>query len=198
VKSHEQKAATGTYEERIGRISAAITAYYQRSDPLGGELVDDDELGVYAYTVETYPDRAIAGVYDAGVYAYYSFPYTVDADGGIVLGEPTEVEQTYQPVKGLTIAAHGHGALIAARTFVDRIKALAAVRTKQGRVLSASNRQRLADLRARLQETETALADLLAETEPHDAAEAEKGRTTALQEMLRFEAMRAARFVGAA
>lgn len=194
VKARGSKAADGTYEERIGAINTAVTAYFQQSDPFGADPFDTTEApDVYAYSVETYPDHVIVTAWDDGETRFYAFPYTVDADGAIILGEPTEMEQNYTPVKGLTIAAHAHEALTVSRAFVDRTKSLADVRAKEGRVLSAGNRQRLAALRAQLSETQGALDGLLAETEPM-----EKGRTSALAEMARFEAFRARQFVSVA
>lgn len=203
VKSREAKAVAGTYEERIGQISAAVTAYFGSrngggmADPFDSTVAPDD---AYAYPVETYPDHAIVSVYEDGLSTYYSFPYTVDADGAIILGAPAEVEKTYTPVKGLTIAAHAHEALTVSRAFVDRTKSLADVRAKEGRVLSAGNRQRLAALRAQMLEAASAAETLLAETEHDQGGEADamKSRTTALAEMARFEAFRARQFVSVA
>ncbi len=85
--------------------------------------------------------------------------------------------------------------LVASKAFVDRSSGLSDLRAKSGRVLSASNRSKLSELRERIASaTESAsgvLADLdslLVETDPEAAAEASKALWGAVFEALAEEA----------
>lgn len=77
-------------------------------------------------------------------------------------------------------------ALAAMRDLADRYKALAALRAKEGRVLSDANRQRLGSLLEALRTVESDIADLLASTERDD------GKSVNVQRLLlEFERTRA-------
>lgn len=67
---------------------------------------------------------------------------------------------------GTSYAEDGERALAACRTFADRSKALAALRAKEGRTLSAANRDRLAELADGMRDVLKAMADLSADTDP--------------------------------
>ena len=59
--------------------------------------------------------------------------------------------------------------LAAVDDYTSRFKALAALRAKDGRVLSGENRKRIEEAVASLDGARTALGDLLAATEPKQA-----------------------------
>ncbi|KYC53882.1 MAG: hypothetical protein AMQ22_00082 [Candidatus Methanofastidiosum methylothiophilum] len=85
--------ADGSYEELKSKIKNAINSM----------------LGVnqYVYIQATYPDHVIAsvGTEDPVTYEYsralFNFPYTMDSDGNVILGEPTPVVEvkTFEAVK---------------------------------------------------------------------------------------------------
>jgi HK97 family phage prohead protease len=85
--------------------------------------------------------------------------------------------------KDLTYNDHADQVLAACADFIERSKALAALRAKDGRVLSQANRDRLARLAAAMQEAMDDVATLLAETDP----EADKGVTLGAAEFVRFQ-----------
>lgn len=72
---------------------------------------------------------------------------------------------------GLPYSEQGDAVLAAVHDLLARSKALAALRAKEGRVLSGANRKRLGSLLEALQAVETDINDLLASTAP----EPEKG-----------------------
>ena len=78
----------------------------------------------------------------------------------------------------LTLADHVERVLADAAGVGARMKALAALRVKEGRVLSTANRQRLATLLEHLQTVITDLEQLLKETEP--APKADQAKALAL------------------
>jgi HK97 family phage prohead protease len=85
--------------------------------------------------------------------------------------------------KDLTYDDHLEQVLAACSAFTERSKALAALRAKDGRVLSRANRDRLARLAAAMQEAMDDVQTLLAETDP----DADKGVTLGTAEWLRFQ-----------
>lgn len=74
--------------------------------------------------------------------------------------------------------------LLLMREFVDRAKARAAMRGKEGRILSAANRERLARHLDTLAEIRSDIEQLLADTEP-------KAAVNPMEEFIRFEQLRA-------
>lgn len=81
--------------------------------------------------------------------------------------------------KHLTLAEEGERVLLAVDGYVDRSKALAALRSKEGRTLSSATRTRLTSLRPRLTEALNELDSLLNEAdrapEPTEAPTQEMG-----------------------
>jgi len=65
-----------------------------------------------------------------------------------------------------TLSSEHDAVLAAVHAYIDRYKALAALRAKDGRVLSGENRKRIETAVAALDEAKATLADLLAATEP--------------------------------
>jgi uncharacterized protein YicC (UPF0701 family) len=93
-------------------------------------------------------------------------------------------------IKGHTAYAdEGEAVLAAVSTFVERSKALAAMRAKEGRVLSDANRKRLTGLLESLQAVEADIAELLSATEP-PAKGADIGRLFTEFQSIRFELAR--------
>lgn len=102
---------------------------------------------------------------------------------GAGIGTHTEL------IKGMKFEDESEAVLAAARDFAERAKALAAVREKDGRVLSAVNRDRLKRHADALAEVRKDLAELLAATEP----EPKSAPVNVQAEYLRFQAIRARR-----
>jgi len=75
-------------------------------------------------------------------------------------------------------------ALASVQEFVARARSLAELRAKEGRVLSAANRERLSDLLVAFGESGAELDRLLAESDP------DKHRTALLSEIARYERLR--------
>ena len=73
--------------------------------------------------------------------------------------------------RGLSFTQEAETVLAVVEAFTDRSKALAAIRAKDGRVLSAANRERLGALAGQLREGLAELDTLLAETERDDPNE---------------------------
>lgn len=73
------KQAAESFEERIEAVRDALQSLY------GWDIWVDDEGTFDDYVVVHWMD------------AYWSFPYTVAADGDVSLGIPTEVERTFTP-----------------------------------------------------------------------------------------------------
>lgn len=105
----------------------------------------------------------------------------------IVEGEPEENEGNYAQgsdmPKGMTFAAQAKDALTAVQSFAARVKALADLRAKEGRVLSAANRDRLSTLLDALTSAATDVQGLLESTDPDAGKSAEVSN-----EWLRFQA----------
>ena len=74
-------------------------------------------------------------------------------------GEPEEA-------KSLNLGGHADYASAALKGFLERVKARAAMRTKEGRVLSATNRERVASLVDGLTAALTDMQELLTATDP--------------------------------
>lgn len=71
--------------------------------------------------------------------------------------------------------------------YLDRIKALAALRAKEGRVLSGTNRKRLEDLSSRLSELQAEITELLASADPPDKSAAQQLYTQYLKTLSRLQ-----------
>ena len=82
---------------------------------------------------------------------------------------------------GLSYADHSDRVLVSVKAFVERSQEIAHLRAKAGRVLSAANRQRLAQHLESLEGLRKDLARLLEETDPDAAAK------TARAEFVRFQ-----------
>lgn len=73
---------------------------------------------------------------------------------------------------GQPLTEHHAAVLAAVASYKERLAALAALRAKEGRVLSGENRKRIEDALGALKDAQSALSDLLAATEPKAQAPA--------------------------
>jgi 2'-5' RNA ligase len=138
---------TGTMEERQRAIEDALTA------ALLGDLDEDDRSKRHISVTGTYPDRVICTLvhWNGGgdESNSYEFPYVVNRDGTVSLGEPTPVRLT------LTATVDGEdldadipvGDLLPLAEMIHTVsgglRSLDVAEVKAGRVLSASNAQGL-------------------------------------------------------
>jgi HK97 family phage prohead protease len=154
-------AARGSYEQRTERLRAALAERY-----------GDGRYSYFGYIVATYADRVIACLASDDMADYWSIPYTLDADGMPALGEPERVEATFvaPAARAVAYAAHGDQALAGLKEWAARTRALAALRAKEGRVLSEANRTRLGTLAEAMRTVLADVDDLLATTERRPAA----------------------------
>jgi uncharacterized protein len=79
---------------------------------------------------------------------------------------------------GLTLDDHFKAVLVAEREYITRVKGLAALRIKEGRMLSASNREKLSSMRDSLSTHVAALDDLLATSDPEGSGVEEDGKAS--------------------
>lgn len=92
-------------------------------------------------------------------------------------GEP---EEPQEPPMTLNLASHSVHALAAVKAFLQRVKARASMRTKDGRVLSSANRERLATLAEGLTSALADIQELLTATDP------EAGKSVSDEELRRI------------
>jgi HK97 family phage prohead protease len=95
-----------------------------------------------------------------------------------------------EAIKGLTFAKQSDMALTAVRDFVERAKALTALREKSGRTLSSVNRDRLNRHLDVIREVASDIEELLASTEPADDP-AKAALVDVTEQWLRYQAIRA-------
>lgn len=116
--------------------------------------------------------------------------YSRADDGSVALADGAvevrrQVEFVPKGAAGLPFQQEADHALASVEAFVTRSRSLADLRAKEGRVLSAANRERLASLADALGVSAKEIADLLAATDPN------KHRAEFEREYLRFEQTRA-------
>jgi hypothetical protein len=135
-----KSAMDGSYEELIEDLNELLNPM----SPFGGS-------DCYSYVLATFPGYAYVSrcEQDSGDCTYWRVAYTVDALGEPVLGEAVQQEQTYVPVtvaKAVTVPISIHAKSITrlAAGLAERTKGLSERRIKEGRVLSDSNRQKIA------------------------------------------------------
>lgn len=118
----------------------------------------------------------------AGKGVYLSIGYSVSPDGSEYSADGStrmlkslklyEVSQVNIPMlkvaelTGVKAAEQGESAISMAREFAERLRAIDALRKKEGRTLSEQNRKKLADLLEQLQGVSAVIDDLLKATEP--------------------------------
>lgn len=135
----------------------------------------DDNLAIFSISA---PDEEIR---------YVQVGYSRSDDGSVSLAEEeSEVRRTIDFVpKGATFADEHSRVLASVDAFVTRSRSLADLRAKEGRVLSAANRERLASLADALGVSAKEIKELLAESDPN------KHRAALEREFLRYERARA-------
>lgn len=87
-RKKEQQAPAGSVEAMQEILQRAVTEKFGKSDER------DSPVKYGAWIIATFPDRCIFRAPDEKA---YEVPYTVNEDGTVELGEPAEVEITYQP-----------------------------------------------------------------------------------------------------
>lgn len=89
-----KQALTGTLEERLSAIEDAIRSWVISEYPEN----DDGQRYVWAYSVGTFDESVIAVVWNEMAEnaderrQHFEFPYTLDEDGSVTLGDPTPVD----------------------------------------------------------------------------------------------------------
>jgi len=89
-----------------------------------------------------------------------------------------------------TLAKQSDDVLASVEDYLDRLKGLNALRVKEGRQISATNRERLARLQTSLTDIESDIADLLAGAMPRDTGDEAEDEKAALAIMADFERIR--------
>jgi HK97 family phage prohead protease len=171
--TNDAEQAYITYGERLSRGKSVKTS--MGYDVLGDEYVDIDDPGLQAEGVTTGRILTDVPLYEASIVNVPANP----------LADVTTIKGMLQA--GIPFDGHYQAAQAAVETFVARAKELQALRAKEGRELSSSNRQKLSDLRTSLQDVFSILDELLARTEP----EAKAGRGEILAEFQRFQVLSA-------
>jgi len=151
----------GSYEEKIEALRAAVEA-----DLMPDDLAEDE----YAYVSiqGTFTDRVVATLRRTGVEPVtYQYSWTMSADGAVGVSDRIEVELSVVTTeKDQRFADHSARVLAGVEALHDRADALAALRVKEGRVLSTANRDRLKGLAEALRVAASGLDEMLAATEP--------------------------------
>ena len=153
----------------------------------GREKWGGDDSWVYVDAFDLDQSWAVFSISEKdGESRYLRVAYARGDDGAVTLADDvSEVQRstTYVP-KGLTFSDDADRALASVTAIVSRSEALAALRAKEGRVLSTANRDRLTVLVTSLGEAATALSELLAASDP------EKHRKEFMREVARYERLR--------
>ena len=151
-----RKAGAQSFEDLRAQLQDAVDDWDQAQDAAEGE---DPDAFPDAWIVATFADHVIVDDDDG----YVSIPYTLDPDGTVVLGEATPVEQTWSPK---SLATRASQVTADTRLLAKHARASVAMRAKEGRTLSAANRERIT---SQVEALKTSLADLeqlLADTAP--------------------------------
>ena len=158
-KSVDIKAAS--YEDLIENLQRLVNPYNPFQSP---DCCSEIEA--------TYPDYVIVERKQQGECTYWKIPYKLDANGDPVLGTPTEVEETYVPVRKsadfpeTSFTTQADTVRHYAVTFSERTKDLAERRVKEGRVLSAASRTSLTECVASMRTAADQLQSFLDATDP--------------------------------
>lgn len=158
-------ALSGSFEETQEAVRGAVRAW---ANEVYGEVSSDNDWWV-----------SVEGTFDSSVVATirvytgdkttttYSFAYTIDDDGGVLLGEAQEVDirATVAPVGNTTTETAS--ADLEGLSLKDAQEILASLDTKKGAVLSAANA-------SKLQAAQEAISKVLAAAAKEDESEGEK------------------------
>ena len=173
AKAHgiDSKASKAAMATPMGANGDYDGCYEELIDDLRGLLNPRTPWGMNGYSsiVCTYPDYVIAcrsGDYDSGEDpTYWHISYDINEDGDPVLGQATQVEQTWVPAKTYTTEGPLYLDVQAltrdARMVEQRTEALFQRRVKEGRVLSAANMKMLEDMAGTLTEVAAKVRALL-------------------------------------
>jgi phage head maturation protease len=124
---------------------------------------EDGWVGIEA----TFSDRVIVCAYGGEDMKYFQFNWELRVDGVAVLSNQAEVAlDLVIREKSLKLESQFFRLLDGLKVFTDRSKTLAALRSKEGRVLSAATRSRLTRLQPMLTDAADELKRLLDETDP--------------------------------
>ncbi len=138
-------------------------------------LLDDGDADAwlgYVYIEATFSDRVIVEAYkewepDEWAEKYFEFDWKAETDGSITLSNVREVElDVVVRAKSATYADQFSLVTSELKHLNTRSKALAALRTKEGRTLSQANRDRLTRLSSLISDVRVDLEALLADTTP--------------------------------
>jgi len=157
--SSKGRKSAQSFEDLRSQLQDAVDDWDQAQDATEGE---DPDAFPDAWIVATFADHVIVDDDDG----YVSIPYTLDADGTVVLGEATPVEQTWAPK---SLATRASQVTADTRQLAKHARASVAMRAKEGRTLSAANRERIS---SQIEALKTSIADLeqlLADTAPAPA-----------------------------
>ena len=101
-------------------------------------------------------------------------------------GNDTQTLAIKSDTGDMTLEEHSDVALVAWSDFLERLKALADLRAKDGRALSVTNRLRLEKMASHLHEMGAEISQLLESAEPRDKAAAEAVKAAYLKTMSRI------------
>lgn len=137
----------GSLEERTSAINHAL------DEALLGDLDEEDRKNRYVNVDGTWMDRVIATVNHwsgpgEGACESYEFPYTIDEDGSVSLGEPVPVTlKLTAELDGAEVTGVPVGDLLPLAELIEQatagVKTLGPGEIKAGRVISSSNAARL-------------------------------------------------------
>jgi 2'-5' RNA ligase len=131
-----------------GFLPHVTLAYVGPDAPAPVERVEQVALRFDALTISVGGERTVVPL-AGGRYGYFG--------GDDAESKDSQVGESQGLLAGLSFADHSERALAAVEGFTARAKAIAALRTKEGRTLSAANRARIEETRARLTEARSAI-----------------------------------------
>lgn len=153
----------GCFEDRIQDVRAAVN----QSGPLASY--------VYNEVLATFDDYVLVCRHDysddgPGDQTYWQIPYTMTNDEPLLdMSRAIQLDQVYLPADTKTapiaLSLDAHALSTHATALTARTKGVRDARLKEGRVLSVANRTQIATAIRSMQETATALQDLLDTTE---------------------------------
>lgn len=150
------KAMSGSYESLLEKLNALVNP----SHPFA-------PADCWSYVVATFPDYFIAMRHEAGETTHWRCEYMLGDDGGPVLGAVVQVEEAYEETKPTmaSLAEQAQKAMKQVAALVECTKGLYERRVKEGRVISAANRNRLGQCLEAMRAAVDELAGLLDSTE---------------------------------
>ena len=160
VAEPEQKgSALGSFEQIRSRCYTALQNWLAHRS---------DRCCYWGWVVATYADAFIACLDTDDGESYLRFPYTIESDGSVTLGEPEPVEMTFVTTQTSTVTTAGRSdpAHAAVDELTERVKSLRTQSVKEGRAISTARRTRLTELRDQLRAGADDLDGLLTETQP--------------------------------